>query len=207
MPPCSTNRSTIQRACHSFLRLALTTRCLCLYPEPDETICSRPGNKRWKERDDWKKKLNVAATGGKSRIWYRIFVLSQGGDRHGERAREEKRRGRNEREREQCGHACCLLVYLSSPSSHPTTGGQLSTEPRLPQKLHTHTHTHVMNMKTSQQRGRSLYFQLLTTYESCKSTLTLLYKLPDSWLIWLLENGTIIEWHTWNTVHTTCLYP
>lgn len=155
----------------------------CAYPEPDETACSQPRNKRWKERDDWKKELNVAATGSKSRIWYRISMLSQGGDRHGERAREEKGWGR--KESEQYGHACCLLDYLSSPSTLQQLTQQQDSFP--------------LKWDISQQRGRSLYVQLHA--DPAKAH----WPIP-AWSDWLKTALLKKKMNTWHSVHASSLY-
>lgn len=81
---------------------------------PDETVCSHPGNERWKGegKEVGKKEQNAASN---PRIWFRIFVCyRKGGD--SERVGEKNKR---ERERERAVWACPLFArpQLSPPST------------------------------------------------------------------------------------------
>lgn len=73
---------------------------------------------------------------------------------------------REKKEGERAVWTCLLFAGLSrfsinSAATHPTTGGQLSVEPRLRQNLQ--IHSHVTNMNISHQRDGSLFPQPLQT--------------------------------------------
>lgn len=148
MPPWSTNRSTMQLLTKRMpLILKPGTHKQMPVPTPSLmrrlvlSLGTRDEKRGMTERKNWMLPPLAASQG----FWYRISVLSQGGDRHGERAREEKGKGR--KESEQYGHACCLLVYLSSPST-------------LQQLTQQQEDSFPLKWDISQHRGRSLYVQL-----------------------------------------------
>ena len=160
MPPCSTNRSVTQlfiKSVPPILKPGAHNQMLVPHQSTDETTCSPPGNKTWKETDEGNKELNVATAASKSGICYRIFVCYRRAEIDMERGWEKKKK-----EGERAVWTCLLFAGLSrfsinSAATHPTTGGQLSVEPRLRQNLQ--IHWHVTNMNISHQRDGSLFLQ------------------------------------------------
>lgn len=83
-----------------------------------------------------------------------------------ETVREKKKR--NEKKRERAVWACLLFGYLSlfsinSAAHHLTSGGQLSTEPRLKQSLQIYTYVINMNMDHFTSSCTSLTHMMFTT--------------------------------------------
>lgn len=168
MPPCSSNHSIIQlfrKNMPPILKPGTHNQKLVPHQSLMRPFVLRLGNKRWKETEDEKKEQNVAAAASNSGIWFRIFVCYRRAEIDMERGRGGKKDRREKRHRAvwACPLFACLSIFsISSAAAHPTTGRQISTEPRPRQNLQIRTYVTDMNIFQHMHTEGSLSFQLFS---------------------------------------------
>lgn len=192
MPPCSTNHSVTQlfiKSVPPILKPGAHNQMLVPHQSTDETTCSPPGNKTWKETDEGNKELNVATAASKSGICYRIFVCYRRAEIDMERGWERKKRGR---ESSVDMPAVCWFISLfhqlcsHSPNNRRTAFRWTKAAAKSSNTLTRHQHEHLTS------KGRIAFPSAFT---NC---------LVPQWSD-CLQNSRLIKLHTWYSEHASYL--